>query len=180
MNLWIVTGARGSGKTTFCKEMVVSARQLGWNTAGILSPAIFCEGIKEGITAESIRDGERRILAHIHQQNLSDLHFGDWYFNQETLGWGNRVIRSSTPCDLLMIDELGPLEFNLQTGWVDALEVLKEGGYQQAVVVIRPELLEVARVILPPSETMRVKELASVRDLIARFMGRIKSRRGLR
>lgn len=180
MTLWIITGERGSGKTLFCRELVRLARLDGTNVAGILSPAYFINGKKESIFTESIRDGESRMLAHIRKQNPSDLHFGDWYFNRDTLAWGNHVISTSIPCDLLMIDELGPLEFNLKTGWVDALEVLKEGGYQQAVVVIRPELLEVAQAILPPSETMRVKELASVRDLIDRFMGRIKTRRGLR
>ena len=174
MTLWIITGERGSGKTLFCRELVRLARLDGTNVAGILSPAHFVNGNKESISAESIRDGESRMLAHIRKQNPSDLHFGDWYFSRETLAWGNYVITTSIPCDLLMIDELGPLEFNLKTGWLDALEVLKKGGYQQAVVVIRPELLEVGRAILPPAETIRVMEEKSALELANEFPGRTK------
>jgi len=175
---WIITGERGSGKTLYCKELIRLVRLDGLDAAGILSPAHFKNGIKESISAESVRDGESRMLAHIKEQIPSDLHFGDWYFNRETLAWGNRVIRSSIPCDLLVIDELGPLEFNLKVGWLEALEVLEKGGYHQAVVVVRPELLEKALAILPSAETIRVTGVNSVRESANDFPGRKNFLRG--
>lgn len=43
---------------------------------------------------------------------------------------------------MLLIDELGPLEFNRQTSWVASFEILKRKNYKLALVVIRPEYLD--------------------------------------
>jgi nucleoside-triphosphatase THEP1 len=162
VNLWIVTGWRGSGKTTFCHEMLQIARTAGWDTAGLLSPAVFKGGMKESIWAEDIRSGEKRLLAAAHPQTETDLAFGDWYFNQKTLEWGNQVLQSSIPCDLLVVDELGPLEFNLSLGWVSALEVIKTAQFHLALVVIRPELFEYAKNILHPIHTIQMNRVNEV------------------
>lgn len=150
VNLWIVTGPSESGKTTFCQEALQAVRIAGWDAAGLLSPAIFKDGIKECIYAEDIRSGKKRLLASARLQTQTDLVFGDWFFNRKTLKWGNQVLQSSVPCDLLIIDELGPLEFNLATGWMDAFDVIHTARYNLALVVVRPELLEPANNILHP------------------------------
>jgi nucleoside-triphosphatase THEP1 len=162
VNLWIVTGWRGSGKTTFCHEMLQTARLAGWDTAGLLSPAAYKDEKKDSIWAEDIRSGEKHLLAACHQQSETDLAFGDWYFNWKTLEWGNQVLQSSIPCDLLVIDELGPLEFNLSLGWVSALDVIKTAQFRLALVVIRPELLEAAQNILHPIHTTQMNGVNEV------------------
>lgn len=48
------------------------------------------------------------------------------------------------PCDLLIVDELGPLEFNRGEGWIAGLTAVDSGSYQSALVVIRPSLLKMA------------------------------------
>ena len=42
-----------------------------------------------------------------------------------------------------LVDELGPLELVRGEGWQAALETLAQGGYRLALVVVRPELLDV-------------------------------------
>lgn len=169
VNLWIVTGARGSGKTIFCQEMLQRARLIGWDTAGLLSPAVFNNGIKESIWAEEIRSGEKRLLAAVHPQTETDLAFGDWNFNRKSLEWGNRVLRSSIPCDLLVIDELGPLEFNLSMGWVSAFEVIKTAQFRLALVVIRPELIKPALNIFHPIHTIEMNGLKEMDSRIIQY-----------
>ncbi len=156
INLWIITGSIGSGKTTFCREMVQKARQSGWDAAGLLSLAEFKGGTKESIWAQNIRSGERRLLASAQQQTETDLRFGEWYFDPKTFDWGNNVLKSSIPCDLLVVDELGPVEFRLSTGWVSALDVIKTKEYRLAMVVIRPGLLELAEGIFQPAQIIRL------------------------
>jgi nucleoside-triphosphatase THEP1 len=56
--------------------------------------------------------------------------------------WGNEVLSRSLPCDLLIIDELGPLEVLGNRGWSNALSVLDAGDYAAALVVCRPGLLD--------------------------------------
>ena len=87
-------------------------------------------------------------------QNETDLGFGNWFFNRQTLEWGNRALRSIQFCDLLVVDELGPLEFNFSQGFVDALDILQSGAYHLAMVVIRPELLERASAMIRPTHTI--------------------------
>jgi nucleoside-triphosphatase THEP1 len=169
VNLWLVTGWRGSGKTTFCQKMLQVARLAGWDTAGLLSPAVFQDGIKDSILAEEIRSGEKRLLAAAHPQTETDLVFGNWYFNRKTLEWGNHVLQSSIPCGLLVIDELGPLEFNLSLGWVRALEVIKTAQFRLALVVIRPELLASAQNIFHPIHTIQMDGVDKVDERVLQF-----------
>ena len=169
VNLWLVTGWRGSGKTTFCRKMLQTARLAGWDTAGLLSPAGFQDGIKVSIFAEDIRSGEKRILAAAHPQTETDLVFGNWYFNRTTLEWGNQVLQSSIPCDLLLIDELGPLEFNFSLGWVRALEVIKTSQFRLALVVIRPELLERGQQTFQPNHTIHLDRVDNVNESVLQY-----------
>jgi nucleoside-triphosphatase THEP1 len=141
----MVSGPRGEGKSTFCREIAQSARNAGWDVAGLLSPAQFEAGTKTGILAEDLRTGVSHPLACMARQSQDDLAFGNWYFNRRTLEWGNQVLDISLPCDLLIVDELGPLELTHQMGWRAALEVLPRPGYRLALVVIRPELQAAAR-----------------------------------
>ncbi|NLI41918.1 MAG: hypothetical protein GX421_12225 [Caldisericales bacterium] len=169
VNLWIVTGWRGSGKTTFCQEMLQTARTAGWDVAGLISPAVFKDGMKESIWAEEIRSGEKRCLAAAHSQTGTDLPFGDWFFNRNTLEWGNQVLKASIPCDLLVIDELGPLEFNLSLGWVSALDVITTAKFRLALVVIRPELLERAQQTLQPNHTIQMDRVDKVDERVLQY-----------
>jgi nucleoside-triphosphatase THEP1 len=169
VNCWIVTGWRGSGKTTFCRELLQTARLSGWDAAGLLSPAVFQNEVKDSILAEDIRSGEKRLLATIHPQTETDLSFGDWFFNRNTLEWGNQVLQSSSPCDLLVIDELGPLEFNLSLGWVSALDVIKTAHFRLALVVIRPELLEQAQQTLQPNYTIQMDRVDKVHERVLQY-----------
>jgi nucleoside-triphosphatase THEP1 len=66
---------------------------------------------------------------------------GQWQFHQEGLRWGAEILRRAAPCDVLVIDELGPLELTREQGWTVALDVLSAGKYRMAVVVVRPALV---------------------------------------
>ena len=59
----LVTGARGAGKTTFCRHLAEQARAAGLDVAGVLSLPRIENGSKTGILACSLRSGETRLLA---------------------------------------------------------------------------------------------------------------------
>lgn len=148
-NLWMLTGPRGAGKTMFCRSLSEQAHAAGWDVAGLLSPAIFNKDIKTGILAEDLRTGETRPLASSVSRASFDLRLGNWYLDSTTIEWGNRILETSLPCDLFLVDELGPLEFLRGEGWNSALQALRQPGYRLGIVTIRPELLETARKSLP-------------------------------
>jgi len=54
------------------------------------------------------------------------------------------MLEEAVPCDLLMIDELGPLEFQRGEGWVNGFDVIENGEYSTALIVVRPSLIDEA------------------------------------
>ncbi len=153
--LYTLMAPRGAGKTTFCRALVDLAQAAGWDVAGLLSPAIFENGLKTGILTQNLRTGEARVLALASppvDQTTFDLHFGHWRFDSTVLEWGNQILTGDLACDLLLVDELGPLELTHSAGWVNGLEALRQARYRWGLVVVRPELLAAARQVLPVAQ----------------------------
>ena len=66
-------------------------------------------------------------------------------FDADVMAWGAASLDAACPCDLLIVDEIGPLELERRQGWVNALNVLREGQFDLAVVVVRPSLIDAFR-----------------------------------
>jgi nucleoside-triphosphatase THEP1 len=115
--------------------------------AGILSLPSIESNEQVAKVAEDIRSGRHRILARINFESslTSDVHTGRWSFDTDTLIWCNDVFKASIPCDCLVIDEIGPLEFNQSQGFLEALAALDSMKFSAAFVVIRPRLLALAQ-----------------------------------
>jgi nucleoside-triphosphatase len=156
--LLIVTGDRGAGKTGFCTRLIELARSAGWQIAGVLSLAVFEHGEKIGIDVIDLRTNERRRLA----DRFNPAHYGPhtprWSFHAEAVAWGNAVLNAASPCDLLVVDELGPLEFERGEGWQAGLAAIAARNYRWGVVVIRPELLGVALQRWPPARVIEISD----------------------
>jgi nucleoside-triphosphatase THEP1 len=105
------------------------------------------DGRKVGMEIEDIRTGQRRCLAEACTDPRPSIRAtngpttGNWRFHTDGLAWGTTVLRRATPCDLLVIDELGPLELIRGQGWEIGLDVLRAGCYRLALVTVRPSLL---------------------------------------
>ncbi|MBN1148638.1 MAG: hypothetical protein JXA78_15370 [Anaerolineales bacterium] len=154
--IWLVTGDRGAGKTTFCQQWVELARLGGWTTGGVLSLAEFEAGEKTAIHAEDLRTGERRLLASKKALECAGPRLGSWNFCAAALAWGDECLRQAAPCDLLVVDELGPLEFERGEGWQAGLSIVTQGEYALALVVVRPEYLETARQLWPSARVVQI------------------------
>ena len=141
--LYIITGSRGAGKTNFCQELAKAARRAGLDVAGILSIAVF-EGVyRTQIVAEDLRTGASHILATRRDPDEppQPLATRNWQFDPQGIVWGNHVLAASLPAGVLIVDELGTLEFEREQGWLAGLQALDSQQYSLALVVIRPELL---------------------------------------
>ncbi len=140
----ILTGEIQSGKTSLCKEVSLKAKEAGVQLSGLISPAVFTKGEKTGIDIINLKNGERRRLAVLRDGEQTGLETKRWSFLNETLQWGNQVLENVVPCDLLIVDELGPLEFDRGKGWVSGLKAVDSGEYQVALLVIRQSLIDKA------------------------------------
>lgn len=140
----ILTGNVQSGKTSLCLELAQKAKEEGIQLAGLLSPAVFHDGEKTGIDVINLNNWEQRSLAVRKEKDQTGVEPKCWAFFPEIVQWGNQVLINAVPCDLLIVDELGPLEFNLGEGWISGLAAVDSGSYQSSLVVIRPSLLKMA------------------------------------
>lgn len=156
--LFIITGSVGAGKSAFCARLIEPARSAGLKIGGILSPGIFENGQKIAINAIDLSSGQSTILATLRSSadQAADLQTPRWQFSSPAMAWGNAVLQTATPCDLLVVDELGPLEFEQNRGWTAGFAALDSGLYQAGVVVIRPSLLGMAQQRWPLAQVVNL------------------------
>ncbi len=142
--LILVTGESGSGKTQWCLELAKLAKTQGFNAVGLISPAVFEGKNKIGIDLVDIKSGSRKRLAVRRGLSSKGQFTLDWDFNDEVLLWGNSILGQLDDCQLLLLDEMGPLELQRGTGLSNGIGLIGARRYGLACVVIRPALIEVA------------------------------------
>jgi iron complex transport system ATP-binding protein len=140
----LITGLSGAGKTSWCKRLVEIARDDGYNVEGILSPGIFKADQKIGIGVMDLISGEEKQLAKLREEGRSEISTPRWVFDPQVLEWANQALENGSGGDLLVIDEIGPLEFLRNKGLTAGLDRLDRGEYQVACVVVRSSLLQKA------------------------------------
>ncbi len=164
--LTLVSGPSGSGKTTYCADAARRARSSGLAVGGILSVSDPAEGERQRIVAVDLRTNTRRTLAVIegchaesqgHATQPEGPTSGRWRFDQCTIEWACEVLQTATPCDLLVVDEIGPLELRHGKGIAIALDVLDSGEFDEALVTVRPSALAILRDRWPLAAVVRLE-----------------------
>jgi len=59
----LLTGERGSGKTRACLSAAAALRRAGLGVGGLVSPAVFADGVKTAIDADDLSTGQTWRLA---------------------------------------------------------------------------------------------------------------------
>jgi len=141
--LVLVTGDTGVGKTTVVERVVALARGRGYVCAGLSSPAHIVDGRKIGIEAVNLCSGERRLLARVATEEAG-VQVGRYTFDPAVIAWADRVLAAALAArpDLLVVDEIGPLELERGGGLASVLEPLAAGCVPRALVVVRTRLLD--------------------------------------
>lgn len=141
--LLIITGEMGAGKTTWVRHFIDYARTQNADVRGLLSPPIFENSVKTEINLVNLETGEQRKLAHLRTaEPTAQIVTKCWEFDPDVLAWGDAVLRAIIRADILIVDEIGPLELERGAGWQSALALLDASQlYTTACVVIRPNLI---------------------------------------
>ena len=102
-------------------------------------------GDKTAIDLLELASGQRQRLAERPRPGESGTAGLGWRFDPAVLDRGNALLEKLPPGELLLIDELGPLEFRGEGGFIAGFAAIDARHYRLAVVVVRPELLDAAR-----------------------------------
>ncbi len=163
----LISGVPGSGKTTLVRRLVDKAVRSGLEVKGVLSPAVVVEGEKTGIEMVNLATGERFPLAsRRREENQTTITTIRWAFDEQIMATGSRILVAAVPCQMLVVDELGPLEFERQMGWLTGLQAVDSGRYQTAVVVVRPGLIETALGRWPDAQVLMLESPQQVDELL--------------
>ncbi len=154
----VLTGERGVGKSTVCREAVALAQAKEYACGGIIT-VTQPDGELDVLDVGS---GETRRLTRPPDAKPAIVQ-GRFRFDPDTMDWGNEALTHATPCQLLVVDELGPLELERQRGWRKAFDVLQR-NFALALVVVRPELVIKAQLRLPSSATTVLTVTSQDRD----------------
>ncbi len=159
----LVTGAVGAGKTTVVSRVLDRVREGGRSAAGLWCPAHRVGGSKGGIRAVDLASGEDRLLAvrttgqgtpgaHPGERCL---HRGPYTFDPEVFAWANGLLLRAIKArpDLLVVDEIGPMELERGAGLAKVLEALATENVPRTLVVVRDRCLEPLRARLSSGRT---------------------------
>lgn len=160
----IVTGEVGRGKTQACGAAAARLRDLGWEVAGVLTPGVWMGDQKVAIDALDLGTGHSRRLAEragVGYEAAGPATHG-WRFYAETIAWCNSLLANAIDCDLLVLDELGPLEFESGEGLTQGMRAVDGGRFRLGLVVVRPRLVQAAQQRWPGAEVLVVDGLAQI------------------
>jgi nucleoside-triphosphatase THEP1 len=156
----LISGERQVGKTTLLLEVRAAAIRL--RLGGFLSVARFENGEKTGIDLMDAATGKIMPLAFVESEDTqmnADEHklkgetrTGHYRFDSAALAAGLCYALAGQGADVFLVDELGPLELLRGEGWADVIPIIQARDFGVGLVVVRPELSEMARqqARLPP------------------------------
>ena len=145
----LLTAPSGVGKTTVCRRLAARARTGGLRVAGLLTlPAWQANGRKHALWLHSLAEEQVRLLAHVTAPASATL--GMWRFLPTTLAWGREVLRTLPPADVVIVDEIGPLELIHRRGLLGVAAALQRARPRLAVVTVRPSLAAALAARLQP------------------------------
>uniref|UniRef100_A0A7J3ZKD4 Nucleoside triphosphatase n=1 Tax=Fervidicoccus fontis TaxID=683846 RepID=A0A7J3ZKD4_9CREN len=131
-----ITGPPSSGKTTIVMKAVELAKKAGINVKGFFTPELRRHGVRTGFDIQVI-DGERIPLA---RKGVSGwpIKFGSYMINPNASRvFKNILVETLGRCDLLVLDEIGPMELLVEGAREFFIKALEDEGQHVLGVVHR-------------------------------------------
>jgi nucleoside-triphosphatase len=149
-----VTGSPGIGKSTVvAKAAEKLADQPGFKIGGIQTAEIRKEGQREGFSIRDLTTGKTGFLASVRGGGPR---VGKYQINLEDLEKiGANTLRSALDCDLIVIDEVGPMELKSEA-FVSAVEVVLESDKPVLAVLHRSSSHQLAQRMRKEFEVLMV------------------------
>ncbi|OGD18502.1 MAG: hypothetical protein A2W03_05125 [Candidatus Aminicenantes bacterium RBG_16_63_16] len=157
----ILTGSVQSGKTRFLAGILAALDRAAEGLSGFLSPAVYEGGRLIGYDLAVL--GREKSAPYLRRQGEPGWErVGPYFFVPDALKEARRIIQESRAGDLLVVDEVGPLELGGGGIWEPLEAVLKSPG-RRSLLVVRASCLEPLRARLGglPVKVFSVEEPAA-------------------
>jgi nucleoside-triphosphatase THEP1 len=136
----IISGNIQQGKTTFVRKVINRLKRQNINIGGIMSNVEYEGDKRVGYTLENLKSGDKIQLCNI-AENKEWRKQGKFYFNPDAVVQGNKILAfENTNPDLIIIDEIGPLEIKTG-GWAPAIQKIAEEAKAPMLWVVRDSLV---------------------------------------
>ncbi len=140
----IITGEKGTGKTTFLIKLIGLLKTRG-NACGIITPPVYgTNGGKKGFDALDVATEESWPLGRTNGE-LEGPVYGPYSFSREGLERAVSVFKKAAEndCPFIFLDEIGPLELEKKAGFYPLLSLLPEISAEKSLyLVVRPSLVD--------------------------------------
>jgi nucleoside-triphosphatase len=122
----LITGLPGCGKTTLCRKVMQTLKNR-YKIGGILSEEIREAGKRKGFKIIDIKTGKEGVLAHVAQKTGPRV--SKYRVNLDDIkDVGVKAIEDAAEtCDLVVIDEIGPMEL-FSEGFIDVVKYVFKGN----------------------------------------------------
>jgi nucleoside-triphosphatase THEP1 len=141
-NVFILSGEKGSGKTSLLLELLPELTVNKISTGGILQLGLWKEGTRYGYDLLNIESGTVVPLCRTDAPD-SGITAGPFKFFPEAFRLGRTALSPSAvaKCDVVIIDEIGPLEFG-GNGWADSLAEILQCYFGTIIIVVRSSSID--------------------------------------
>jgi len=116
--LFLLTGERNSGKSSTLQRWIAEWHRAGLRIGGVLATGVVAEGEKCGFDLVNVASGVVYPVVRRRPFAMSYQHCG-YYFDVDGFQRLTDAISDAACPDLLVLDELGPLELGRQRGLFD-------------------------------------------------------------
>ena len=123
-NVILVTGDTGDGKSTLLAELAILFKSRNIQTGGIISPAVFENGVKSGYELINVATSQKKRLSQTQKED-GLVNVGRFYFFNGGISFGKAAltVANNQNSQFVFIDEIGAWELQGQ-GWAESLNEL--------------------------------------------------------
>ena len=136
----VATGKPGAGKTTAVLETAEQLHSQGCRVVGIVQLGRFVDGDKIGFAVRDLENGDEADLALLVPRGEGD-HGTRFRFSEDGFVLAERALGKVKKGDVLVVDELGPLELRGEGHMPAVQRALQVPGLTGILIVVRAQLV---------------------------------------